>query len=74
MKGRSAGDGSDGDGSLLLRVIAHAAGRFPPAQAAALVRDLLKVAPALMPQDTLLRAATLQGVFSKLFCEAHEGW
>jgi hypothetical protein len=38
-----AGGSCGGDGALLLRVIAAAAARFPPAQAAALTRDLLKV-------------------------------
>ncbi len=43
VKAGGAQGGRDKDGALLLRVIAHAAGRFPPAKAAALAGDLLEV-------------------------------
>jgi hypothetical protein len=43
LKGHAAGSSTALDGAQLLRVIAHAAARFPPAQASKLSRELLKV-------------------------------
>lgn len=43
LKDNSTDRSRDVDGAQLLRVIAHAAARFPHAQAVALTRDLLKV-------------------------------
>ncbi|KAK9813253.1 hypothetical protein WJX72_011494 [[Myrmecia] bisecta] len=42
LKQREAGSGADEEGALLLRVIANAAARFPPDQAAQLAADLLQ--------------------------------
>ncbi|BDA42617.1 probable condensin complex subunit 1 at C-terminar half [Coccomyxa sp. Obi] len=59
VKAGGAQGGRDKDGALLLRVIAHAAGRFPPAQAAALAGDLLKAVRAFTLSPGLAAAHVL---------------
>ncbi|EIE24970.1 hypothetical protein COCSUDRAFT_83663 [Coccomyxa subellipsoidea C-169] len=76
VKGRTAADGCDGDGALLLRVVAHAAGRFPPAQAAALVRDLLKAVQAftLTPGLTAAHVLALAQLSAAGAAKSSDGW
>ena len=53
VRSGDAGAVSSGDSALLLRVIANSAARFPPAEAASLAADLLKVRHLQSPHSGL---------------------